>query len=724
MINVDTQTDSKPIAIPDVNGTVTVAFTVTDTVTDVNDTVKETDATSNTNAKLHLHHKLSAVATSPRAAVKSAIHTTKHVLHRTETVVQTHVLCSPIRCILRFPREWPRVSAFVFAVVMPLWILIGVAMGFGTLLAQYESPVEIEANDAILAARAQIAHFDVSAANVLSATRQCLDAWEQSLTGNETAVAALFNSTLADILLDDGDPFVWINRTILDVPIDQCTGSFLPQLDKLQQVTRNHSEAFNSLRFNWNRCWDEELLGNSNLVFYPTDDQKLAAKPDAQEEHFTMVWKEMQQELYQKYLPPNATEEEDYQAFLLSIDEATGDSGCTVNAGGTAWFFFTIMTTVGYGNQAPVTDEGRLLIVTAGLFSIVLFGVVLGLCGYVLLAIFDDFVGRHSCAQWLAHPVVAVFLWGTIWLVYALAIAADVDYWWEERLPEFAADVYPSDALWFAFISTSTIGLGDYYLQPELIFASDTLKYSVLFLVGFVFLSTFFGKIAECLNLLLPKKHNSLPARLAATRVLACWPRGFMPWEKTPDNADGASDILPDDQALIYRIQQVKALKPDPPTGSEDLGEPNRGVVSSLTGNPKLSRNVELLKQEEALLQEWLEIIQQQQQRALQPLDMKGQPRETLEEQSVHAANGDSPLGSINEKHVGDQTGSTGNSSEEEATLIVQREPPKETNVILQRQQQSPPAPLLPPIQDDDISTVVSPAEESFNPLASFFRST
>lgn len=701
IITVDAET--QPVATPD--------DIDTDFASD-----NDSDSEGKTNSKLQQH--LSAVAASPRVAVNNAIKTTKQVLNRTETVVKTHVLCSPIRCILHFPREWPRVSSFVFGVVMPLWILIGVAMGFGTLLAQYEAPMEIEGNDAILAASAQIAYFDVSASNVVMATRECLKDWERSLKVNETTILSLFNGTLADILFDDGDPLLWINGTNLEVPIDLCTGSFLPQLQKLKQVSENHSEAFNPLRFNWNRCWDEELLGNSNLVIYPTEEQKIAAQPGAQAKYFTEVWREMQQELYREYLPPNATEEQEYQAFLLSINEATGESGCTVNAGGTAWFFFTIMTTVGYGNQAPVTDEGRLLIVTAGLFSIVLFGTVLGLCGYVLLAIFDDFVGRHSFAQWLAHPVAAVFLWGTIWLFYALAIATDVDYWWQARLPDFGKQVDQSDALWFAFISTSTIGLGDYYLQPELIFASDTLKYSVLFLIGFVFLSTFFGKIAECLNLLLPKKHNSLPARLAATRVLACWPRGFMPWEKSPEDAEVGNDILPDDQALIYRIQQVKALKPERPTASQDLGEPNRSVVSSLTGNPTLSMNVELLKQEETLLQEWLEIIQHQQQRALQTLEVRREPKELSEQQSVHSDIAD--LGPIQGEHVGDQT-STDTRRDEESNFMLQSEPPTQKNT--QRKQLAQPSPL-PPIQDDDIHTGVSPAEESFNPLASFFSST
>lgn len=128
---------------------------------------------------------------------------------------------------------------------------------------------------------------------------------------------------------------------------------------------------------------------------------------------------------------------------------------------------FIIDFSTGYGNQAPTTSHGRLLVVSGGLLCIIFFGAVLGLCGYVILAIFDDMVDRVWCAKFLSIPVVGMLFWGTIWLLYALTIAEDVKWWWTQRLPEFGAEVTREDALWFAFISTSTIGLGDFFLQPE-----------------------------------------------------------------------------------------------------------------------------------------------------------------------------------------------------------------------------------------------------------------
>lgn len=282
--------------------------------------------------------------------------------------------------------------------------------------------------------------------------------------------------------------------------------------------------------------------------------------------------------------------------------------------------------------------------------GLILFGAVLGLTGYVTVSIFDDAVGRTPFKCVLQNPLFGMLFWGSIWMLYALALSQDFDWWWTNRLPEYAATLDQADTLWFAFISTSTIGLGDYYLQPEIVFASDTLKYSALFLVGFVFLSSFFGKIAACLSVLLPSQHNSLEFRLKKTRVLACWRWGFMPWEskKYEDEEEEEENEYatgsPDDEALLYRLDQLRQLKPDPPEGSE-----RRGLVSTLTGNSIHSMNIELLQKEETLLREWLAVVRLQERRAMAARkvanvllsSVKRDPEEGVSEESSDDDNGE-----------------------------------------------------------------------------------
>jgi hypothetical protein len=193
---------------------------------------------------------------------------------------------------------------------------------------------------------------------------------------------------------------------------------------------------------------------------------------------------------------------------------------------------FLHTSTTGYGNQAPVTDEGRLIIYIGGSFSLILFAAVLGSTGYIILAIFDDAVSRFWLSKFLKFHTVGVLLWCSIWLSWSYLIAIDVDMWWSARLPDFEAN--SKDSLWFAFISTSTIGLGDYFLQPEVMFASDALKFSVYYLIGFVFLSTFLNKIGDLLSSMMPKRSNSLQARLKATNLIL--------WKHWPCNASALSN--------------------------------------------------------------------------------------------------------------------------------------------------------------------------------------
>ena len=259
------------------------------------------------------------------------------------------------------------------------------------------------------------------------------------------------------------------------------------------------------------------------------------------------------------------------------------------------------------------------MVIVAGIFSLILFAAVLGTAGYVLTAIFDDIVGRFWLAAPLKKPGVGVIVWGAVWLVYARSIGHDVQYWWERRLPDFGADTDGWDALWFAYISTTTIGLGDYYLQPELVFTSDALKYSVLFMIGFVFLSTFLNKLAEAIAWMLPQKHNSLEARLKATRVIACWKEGLLPWEASPEKDHSESPLKPDElppgiESPTKRIQELKKLLVmNSGAATDDRGGSLTEGDSTLElAGPK---QLDLIEREEAIVLELLALIKEEKSR-------------------------------------------------------------------------------------------------------------
>ncbi|KAK1744491.1 hypothetical protein QTG54_005024 [Skeletonema marinoi] len=81
-----------------------------------------------------------------------------------------------------------------------------------------------------------------------------------------------------------------------------------------------------------------------------------------------------------------------YDALEKSFADANGfdDEDCFPNMWAGSWFWFTIMTTIGYGNTAPATDGGRIMIFTLGFVSILFFGFVLGKAGSIVVAIVED----------------------------------------------------------------------------------------------------------------------------------------------------------------------------------------------------------------------------------------------------------------------------------------------------------------------------------------------
>lgn len=223
--------------------------------------------------------------------------------------------------------------------------------------------------------------------------------------------------------------------------------------------------------------------------------------------------------IYSERTLPNATRLE--QAKLRAIAEqdaaviATGKAGCDVNMEAGAWFFFTVMTTVGYGNQSPVTVEGQAMIYTVGFLSILLFALVATQSGRITALLVDDLM-KKSHLVWLSRPFWAALLWGILYWAWLVLVSFYTLDWKVSRRGE---GFQFADAYWFAYISTTTVGLGDVFLEPEPILGQDLLFFSLMFLIGFVFLAIFLGKLQAVFAGLHHVGGNTIEQSLADTSL-------------------------------------------------------------------------------------------------------------------------------------------------------------------------------------------------------------
>lgn len=110
------------------------------------------------------------------------------------------------------------------------------------------------------------------------------------------------------------------------------------------------------------------------------------------------------------------------KAFNESTSLSSGGSACVINQYGGAWFWFTVMTTIGYGNQAPETKGGQAMVYTLGFLSILLFGGVLAAAGYVSSAIADDTMHRIHLHK-LVRPWLACLFWASLYYGWMCIIA-------------------------------------------------------------------------------------------------------------------------------------------------------------------------------------------------------------------------------------------------------------------------------------------------------------
>ena len=92
-----------------------------------------------------------------------------------------------------------------------------------------------------------------------------------------------------------------------------------------------------------------------------------------------------------------------------------------------------------------------------------------------------------------------------------LVVAQNSRAWTYRRLGE---EMPFNDAYWFAYISTTTVGLGDFSPRPEVIFFFDLLIISFTFLMGFVLLSAFLGQFGGFIGEYFPNVGDKLTMKL------------------------------------------------------------------------------------------------------------------------------------------------------------------------------------------------------------------
>lgn len=273
------------------------------------------------------------------------------------------------------------------------------------------------------------------------------------------------------------------DRDALAQHMEECGGNLSEELSVILEdvVQETTVDAYTSLTFDWIACQSGDLGDYADRW--------------EQAEHVIATWWVHFDSLRTQYEAEGLSS---LEAEKRAREEARGGEDCRTNVAAAALFWFTIMTTIGYGNVAPVTKGGRAVVYTLGIISILIFTALIGQAGYICLVVVDDFLIRCRLKR-LTQGILAAMLWLALFIVWMLVIAGVAFGWSKSRQGEFGLADF-ADAFWFAYISVTTVGLGDLHIPPDVFQPADMFYIPLLFLIGFVLLANFLLKLSTILT--------------------------------------------------------------------------------------------------------------------------------------------------------------------------------------------------------------------------------
>lgn len=423
--------------------------------------------------------------------------------------------------------NFPRTHCILFQIMLPLSVIVLLTMYLGNVLAKFEKPVEIADNDAIMRNSYDLNSYDLNGNSHEETLRTmfelptiCFDYYldkknsnisniintdiisnigittSANETGEETnSIIDLDSISLLSKLAGQDFPNVSLGfDSDLDVTIDEiesymkiCKDAGTEILEKFIDFTAKELEAASqdTMTFNWIRCWNTTELDDVN-PYFPTKDQLKAAS--SQEDFYFRSWKLNQTMLYEQYmLESNCTNVLlpcQQEAYNRSVEEATGSTMCDINLGASAWFWFVVMTTVGYGNVSPVSMNGRILVIVFGWITIIVWAILLFIAGRVLGIVIDDLFRRYNCRV-MTRNLPSVIVWGSVAMLWIVFVGEHYLHWnnytddpdnksnrfrltpFENGGNESDGELTTFEAYWFAYISLLTVGKEHYTCEIQ-----------------------------------------------------------------------------------------------------------------------------------------------------------------------------------------------------------------------------------------------------------------
>lgn len=300
-------------------------------------------------------HKEEQQQQHPGDSILTLLHNTTTTTNRGDR--HRRILERPVCCCCRriteIPDRSPRCYSICAVIILPLWCLVLVSMIAGHFLAQMEAPLEVESNDKRLASRASLIFELNNTYRILNELpRFCYEAYLEDEQDQNITNLFLNNDTFE--IEDVWDYF----QEDLAEHMDNCTNATREIIDRIIAVTlrarsttaqEKLAAASDPLTFDWIRCFNKTAIPRSRSWLQPSEEERDAVKQVNQTVFYTTTWEQQQQAYYDDYLEgnDNPTPEDNIKAFDYSITLATGDEDCDPNSQGTAWFWFTVMTTVG-----------------------------------------------------------------------------------------------------------------------------------------------------------------------------------------------------------------------------------------------------------------------------------------------------------------------------------------------------------------------------------------